>query len=163
MSEQTEPPCGTVKAPFPRHLYNEHHLFLKAIFRASIIIAYGYNDGTSIRADYYHWRDLVENGQWDWTENQPGYEDTDPSSMPPNDTLKFPCSRDIYELYIPFLKGLLEVRAINGFSYDDGDDDDEGGEHSCRLLPLVGTGDVGTLGSYSGSNVGDGAGVCHGV
>jgi hypothetical protein len=122
-SEQTEPPCGTVKAPFPRHLYKDHYLFLKAIFSASIINGYGYYDGTSIHASYYHWRDLVENGQWDWTENQPGHEDTDPSSMPPNDTLKFPCSRDIYELYVPFLEGFLEVRAINGFCYDD----DEGG------------------------------------
>jgi hypothetical protein len=55
----------------------------------------------------------------DWTENQPSYEDTDRFSTPPSDTLKFPCSRDIYELYVSFLEGLLEVRAINAFSYDD--------------------------------------------
>jgi hypothetical protein len=119
MSEQTEPPCDVVRVPFPRYLYREHYLFLKAIFRASIINGYGYSDGTSVYASYYHWMDLVEQGRWDWTENQPGYEDTDRFSVPPNDTLKFPYSRDIYELYVPFLEALLEARAINAFSYDD--------------------------------------------
>jgi len=119
MSEQTEPPCSVVRAPFPKHLYREHYLFLKAIFRASIINGYNYRDGTSINASCYRWLELVEEGRWDWTENQPGYEDTDRFSMPPNDTLEFPCSRDIYVLYIPFLEALLEARAINAFSYDD--------------------------------------------
>jgi hypothetical protein len=118
MSEQTEPPSGVVRVPLPRDFWKAHFHLVKALFNASIIIQYGLEDGTHIGASYYRWLELVEEGRWDWTENQVGHVDSDSSSMPPKDILKFPCSPNIYDEYTPFLEALLEARAINAFSYD---------------------------------------------
>jgi hypothetical protein len=122
MSEQDEPPPGEVRVPLPKDFWLAHFQFVKALFQASMLTHYGY-DGASkcICLGYYRYLELVEDGRWDWTENQVGHEDTDRYSMPPNDTLKYPCSPEVYAEYVPVLEALLEARAINAFSYDDND------------------------------------------
>jgi hypothetical protein len=117
-----EPPRGEVRVPLPKDFWLAHFHFVKALFQASMLTRYGY-DGKSKKLciGFYRYLELVEEGRWDWTENQVGYEDTDSSSMPPNETLKYPCSSEVYTEYIPVLEALLKARAINGFSYDDDD------------------------------------------
>jgi hypothetical protein len=115
-----EPPSREVKVPLPGDFYRANFHFVKALFRASMITHYGYEgESKRIYIGFYRYLELVEEGRWDWTENQVGYEDTDRYSMPPNETLKYPCSPEVYTEYIPVLEALLEARAINAFSYDD--------------------------------------------
>jgi len=114
----SEPPHGEVRVPLPRDFWLAHFHLVKALFQASMLTHYGY-DGTHIRIGFYRYLELVEAGRWDWTNNQAGREDSDSSSRPPNDTLKFSCPPEVYAEYTPVLEALLEARVINAFSYDD--------------------------------------------
>jgi hypothetical protein len=116
-----EPPRGEVRVPLPKDFWLAHFHLVKALFQASMLTRYGYDGKSkSLCIGFYRYLELVEEGRWDWTENQVSHEDKDSSSMPPNDTLKYPCSPEVYTEYTPVLEALLEARAINAFSYDDG-------------------------------------------
>ena len=82
---------------------------------------YHYDKSKCIDVGYYRWIELVEQGRWDWTSDQVEHHDSSSksTSMPPNDTLKVPCSRESYEEFKPLLEALLKARAINAFLYDD--------------------------------------------
>lgn len=116
----SEPPASCVKVPCSSKPYREYAPLLRAIFSAQIIIHYHYDSDKNIDAGYYRWLELVEEGRWDWTSKEVEHHDSSSvsTSMPPNDVLKFPCSRESYEEYAPLLKALLEARAINAFLYD---------------------------------------------